>query len=172
MMGVFNACGSKIFQNKGLKIDGQEIHYEKRDRHTGMYPLTLYPPDRFALSASTKFLDEEGSLEDVVLVAKEVLEKTRATDGKPNVPAVKFPEEASTETLASLSRVYIRDDLDEASRWHARTGHMSMKYLKRIGIKSLAGKKLPATFRCDSCIVGKISQVAAQKFTWAAYGSL
>ena len=78
---VFNACGSKIFQNKGLKIDGKEIHYEKRDKHTGMYPLTLYPPDRFALSASTKFLDEEGSLDDLVLIARAVLEKTRTVDG-------------------------------------------------------------------------------------------
>jgi len=48
--------------------------------------------------------------------------------------------------------VVVREDLDEANR----CGHISMKYLKRLGIKSLQGKKLPETFRCESCIKGKI----------------
>jgi len=37
---VFNACGVKIYKNRGLRVVGNEIHYEARDSQ-GLYPLSL-----------------------------------------------------------------------------------------------------------------------------------
>src|SRR5690349_23496978 len=59
-----------------------------------------------------------------------------------------------------LTRVYVRDDLSEADKWHARCSHISMKYLKKLGIKTLVGKNLPSVFRCESCIKSKIHRLA------------
>jgi hypothetical protein len=36
---VFNKVGAKIFENKGLKISGKEIHHEFRHK-SGLYPIT------------------------------------------------------------------------------------------------------------------------------------
>jgi hypothetical protein len=88
------------------------------------------------------------------------VDRVRAEGGKGKVPALKLPQEASEEALALLNRIYIREDLDEADRWHRRCGHISMKYLRRLNLKSLAGKKLPDTFRCESCIKGKIHRLS------------
>lgn len=55
-------------------------------------------------------------------------------------PALKLPLIAEPDALASLTRVYIREDLDEAMRWHLKCGHVSMKSLKRMNIKALDGK--------------------------------
>ena len=142
---VFNTCGSKVFLNKGLKISGTEVHSEMRDRHTGMYPLTLSSPDTFGFSASTNFLDEMGNLGDLASIAHAILQRIRTRDVKPLVPKVIPPESIMEDTIALLTRVYVREDLDEANRWHAKCGHVSMKYLKRLGIKSLEGKKKKIT---------------------------
>ena len=150
---VFNACGSKVFVNKGLVIKGKEVHSEMRDKRTGLYPLSLYPPDRLALTAQTEDLI---AMEDLQEIARAILERNRTRDLRPMTPAVKLPALADDETLANLSRVFVRTDLEEAQRWHEKCGHVSMKYLKRFTIPTLLGKKLPMTFRCESCIKGKI----------------
>ena len=70
-----------------------------------------------------------------------------------------MPMKRQSQYYSCLIRLYIREDLDEADRWHLKCGHISMKYLKRMQIKSLKGKKLPDTFRCDACMAGKIHKM-------------
>lgn len=48
---LFNACGVKIYSNKGLIVQGSQVLNEKRDRATGLYPITLYPVQHFILTA-------------------------------------------------------------------------------------------------------------------------
>ncbi len=93
------------------------------------------------------------------LVAEAIFWKARCTTSKVQVPRLKLPDEATEEALAMLSRIYTKEDLDEATKWHVRCGHISMKSLKKLGIKTLEGKKLPETFRCESCIKAKIHRL-------------
>ena len=150
---AFNACGVKIYSNKGFMVQGSEVHNELRDRATGLYPITLYPPvHSLVLNACAQVKP----LANMCLVAKAIIQRHRDVVPRCKVPALKLPDTADTEALASLTRVYIREDLDEAMRWHLKCGHVSMKALKLMKIKALEGKKLPETLRCESCIKGKI----------------
>jgi hypothetical protein len=153
---VFNSCGTKIFPNKGFKTEGKEIHGEGRDKKTGMFPLTLFPANSLTALGGAKAFQVKGDLDDLVVTARAVLAKTRCGGRTAQEPDLELPKRASDQAIATLARVYVREDLDEANRWHARCGHISMKYLKRLGLKALQGKKLPETFRCESCIKGKI----------------
>ena len=153
---VFNSCGSKVYPNRGLIIQGKELHTEARDRKTGMYPITMLQGN-FMTNCSVNL--KQGELSDLVLIAEAILLKARGTNWKVQLPVLQLPSVATDEALAQLTRVYIKEDLDEATRWHAKCGHISMKYLKKLGIKNLEGKRLPETFRCESCIRAKIHRL-------------
>ena len=50
---IFNACGVKIYKNRGLRVSGREVHYEARNSH-GLYPLTLTPTINDTKTAPTR----------------------------------------------------------------------------------------------------------------------
>ena len=129
---VFNTCGSKIYDNKGLKVVGKELHSESRDKSSGMYPLTLLPYNTYVFHATTRQDQEDQAfLSGLLVTAQPMLlkEKTRPQGAK--VSVLDLPEHATCKAIAALGRLYVREDLDEADRWHLKCGHVSMKSLKR-----------------------------------------
>lgn len=158
---VFNACGSKIYTNKHLRIDGREVHSEERDLTTGLYPITLFTKNSVECGARATVSQVREKLGELLPVARAIIAKRSLARSlvKGKIPKLQLPERADDETLAKLSRLYVREDLDEATRWHQRCGHVGMKYLKRLGIPALREKDLPETLRCDSCIRGKVHRL-------------
>ena len=73
-------------------------------------------------------------------------------------PKLDLPTIGDDQTIAALSRVYVREGLDEFQRWHEKCGHISPRYLKRLGVKTLS--KLPYKIRCEECMRGKIHKFA------------
>jgi hypothetical protein len=112
---VFNTCGAKIYKNEGLRVVGNELHYEERDIVSGMYPLTLMTHDTYICAAAT---DQTSILLELALVADAVLHKERTRPEGAKVPALDLLDEIPAQRIAALSRLYIREDLSEAERWH------------------------------------------------------
>ena len=77
---------------------------------------------------------DQGELVDLVLVARTVLDKARGQVRNSAVPAKELPSLATEEILAAIARVHVREGMTDAERWHAKCGHISMKYLKRLGV--------------------------------------
>ena len=155
---VFNSEGSKIYENKGLKIVGKEVHSEGRDKATGLYPITLSHTDKDA-NTNISALSVRQNFSTWVPSAGAVVSKVRDTNPPAFRPKVSFPEEATDDVIAGLVRLYVAADLNELQRWHDKCGHMGVKQLKRLGIKDLQGKGLPDKLRCESCIKGKIHRL-------------
>ena len=155
---VFNAAGSKIFLNKGLKIVGTEIHSEERDRSTGLYPITLLHTEKDTTPNITACMVRQ-NFSTWVPSAGAVVSKIRDQNPKAFKPKVSFPEEATDEVIAKLVRLYVAADLNELQRWHDKCGHIGVRQLKRLGIKELQGKSFPDKLRCESCIKGKIHRL-------------
>ena len=155
---IFNACGVKIYKNRGLRVSGREVHYEARNSH-GLYPLTLTPTIDDTKNAPPRDVQAR-----FTSTARQILSNTRkeresrvTTDSKPSAT---LPDVAQIETLSSLARVYPREDMSVLEKWHSRCAHASVKTLKELGISELQGKRIPLKYRCDACIKGKIHRMS------------
>ena len=159
---LFNACGVKVYRNRGLRVTGREVHYESRDSE-GLYPMTLTPtlPTKHLLSAPPQ--EVRAHLASAMSTAQQVVRNARVGQSAKVVLATQGPLPVSAsdnEILSNLARVYPREDMSVLEKWHTRCGHASVKALKKMGIKELQGKKIPNKYRCEGCIKGKIHRIA------------
>ena len=60
---------------------------------------------------------------------------------------------------AFLAKTYVREDLSELDRYHAKLGDVGIKAMKR----ALPQLKIPTKYRCEACIEGKIHKFGHKK---------
>ena len=163
---MFNACGVKIYKNRGLRVSGKEVHHECRDS-LGLYPLTLNPITQFSnmgeapREVRAQFMS---TARQILINAREERENRNKTVQSEALHAL--PACAQEETLGTLARVYPREDMSVLEKWHNRCGHASVKSLKAMGISELQGKQISVR----GVYQGKDTQNAAQGDAWLAQG--
>ena len=153
LMVMFDKDGSKIFKSDEVEIKGKPIHVERIDRLTGLYPLTLNKR-----VSTCNWQNTCSECVDDILWARQLFLKRRAVEKPFYASLIQLPPTIEQDMIAEPARVYIREGLSEFDRWHNKCGHVGMKYLKLLGIKSLSGKT-PKVIRCESCISSKIHRM-------------
>jgi len=153
---VFDREYSYIYESRNIKIEGKRVHREPRDRDTGLYPITLSLAPNRVFGGGSGGVFVQNVPEFWAKTAKAVIERAKNFERFALEPVLELPRSMSENSLAHLSRLYIREDLDELQRWHEKCGHIGLRNLLKLGIDSLKNKKFPEKLSCESCVKGKI----------------
>ena len=150
MVCVFTHEGLKTYMANEVKIDGKEFTHDARDKRTRLYPLSLYrkvgeKDVSHQISAIAHL-----SVTDASIPASSISDKLDYKCEWENLPEI---IEAGDELPAALlAKTYVKNDLSQIDRYHAKFGDVGIKYMKR----AMPSLKIPSQYRCEHCIDGKI----------------
>ena len=148
MVFVFDKHGLSTYKDTDFKASGKVVTYDERDRKNGLYPLSLH-------RKKTDHVIDKSSIAMWLATApeqKEVVVRKFPVTIAPIVNMPKYVPDVDELPAALLSQTYIKSDLSEVERMHAKCGDIGIKYLKRI----FPDLKIPKQYRCEYCIEGKI----------------
>ena len=145
---VFTHEGLNTYKATDVKIEGKIFTHDERDKRTRLYPLSLYRKvgerdvsHQIAALANLSIADAS------VPVHTDANAKQQEWESLPDII------EASDELPAALlAKTYIKNDLSQIDRYHAKFGDVGIKYIKR----AMPSLKIPSQYRCVHCIEGKI----------------
>ncbi len=146
---VFDACGMRTYKQEHVKIEGKFFTCDERDKKNRLYPLTLFRnAGERDISKNIAALSVINSLSVDAIPA--IVSTPLAVCDWGNLPDVVLDDVKLPAAL--LSRTYMKPDLSQIERMHAKFGHVGIKQIKRI----LPSLVIPKKFRCEFCIDGKI----------------
>jgi hypothetical protein len=151
MVCVFTHEGLKTYKATDIKIEGKVFTHDERDKRTRLYPLSLYRKigerdisHQVSAIASLSIADTS-----VPVISDTITEKSYKYEWE-TLP--EFIEAGEDLPAALLAKTYIKHDLSQTDRYHAKFGDVGIKYMKR----AMPSLKIPSQYRCEHCIEGKI----------------
>jgi hypothetical protein len=151
MVCVFTQQGLKTYKAMDVKIEGREFTYDERDKKTRLYPLTLYRK-----VGERDVSNQISALANLSIANTSISANVSADEQNTyrfeweNLP--EFIEAGEVLPTTLLAKSYIKNDLSQIDRYHAKFGDVGIKYIKRV----MPSLKVPAQYRCEHCIEGKI----------------
>ena len=143
---VFTQQGLHTYKSSDVKISGKEFTYDERDKNTRLFPLSLYRK-----SGERDISSQISALSDISASASTCVVERNSNKCEWQI-LPEFIEDGEGLPAALLAKTYIKSDLSEIDRYHAKFGDVGIKYIKR----ALPGLKIPSQYRCEYCIEGKI----------------
>jgi hypothetical protein len=151
MVCVFDKHGLKTYKSTDIKIEGKIFTEDERDKKTRLFPLSLFRKHGERDISDT--IATLATLPVATSISRDVLDEKHVTEEKyewESLPAV--IRDGVGLPAALLAKSYIKHDLSQIDRYHAKFGDIGIKYMKR----AMPTLKIPSQYRCEHCIEGKI----------------